>query len=134
MPECIVLWIYIFGYHSHSLKLSCTQRNTLYNPGAFAFQLLVHVFNVRFQTFFFSLVRICKEAKRFIQAFLRFPSSLPCTQGGPTFYMQKLHSNLKHLIPIHSFKKIFFLNLCIFVTHCKTTDHIFCWYLKLSYK
>ena len=84
------------------------------------------MFNVRFQTFFFFGENL-QGSKKIHSGLLRFPSSLPCSQGGPTFYMQKLHSNLKHLQ--EEFLKS--VNIC-FVAHYKTTRHMLEFFLVLK--
>ena len=102
----IVLGIYNFGQHSHSNSLARNGTRCI-TLGRLHFSCWCMCSMFVFKRFFFFGENL-QGSKKIHSGLLRFPSSLPCSQGGPTFYMQKLHSNLKHLIPIHTFKKIFF--------------------------
>ena len=85
---CIVLAIYNFGHHSHSYSLARNGTRCI-TLGRLHFSCWCMCSMFVFKRFF-SLVRICKEAKRFIQASLDF-----------------LRVCLVHRVVLHSICKIF---------------------------
>ena len=116
-----LLGIYNFGHHSHSNSLARNGTRCI-TLGRLHFSCWCMCSMFVFKRFFFFGENL-QGSKKIHSGLLRFPSSLPCTQGGPTFYMQKLHSNLKHLIPIHTFKKIFFKSVNICCSIQNNTSH-----------